>query len=59
MGQSVGIYKFLVRKPCMKKSLGRSRHRGKENMNLLAPKFYFAYPVYKMQKYRTKKKVKL
>jgi hypothetical protein len=24
-------------------------------LNLLAPKFYFAYPVYKMQKYRTKK----
>jgi hypothetical protein len=25
-------------------------------LNLLAPKFYCAYPVYKMQKYRTKKK---
>jgi hypothetical protein len=29
------------------------------NVNLLAPKFYFAHPVYKMQKYRTNKKVKL
>jgi hypothetical protein len=28
-------------------------------INLLAPKFYFAHPVYNMQKYRTKKKVKL
>jgi hypothetical protein len=27
-----------------------------ENINLLAPKFYFAHPVYKMQKYRTKKR---
>jgi hypothetical protein len=26
------------------------------NINLLAPKFYFAHPVYKMQKYRTKKR---
>jgi hypothetical protein len=25
-------------------------------LNLLAPKFYFAYSVYKMQKYRTEKR---
>jgi hypothetical protein len=46
------------------KELAGENQRNLENIllhccftiNLLAPKFYFAYPVYKMQKYRTKKR---
>jgi hypothetical protein len=34
MGQTAGIYKILVRKTYVKKPLGRSRHRGEENINL-------------------------
>jgi hypothetical protein len=32
-----------------------SQSHPQASINLLAPKFYFAHPVYKMQKYRTKK----
>jgi hypothetical protein len=45
-------YRILVGKPEEK----RSGCRWAYSINLLALKFYFAHPVYKMQKYGTKKR---
>jgi hypothetical protein len=56
MGERRGVYRVLVGKLEGKRPLGRPRCRWEDYINLLAPKFYFAHPVYKMQKYRTKKR---
>jgi hypothetical protein len=55
MEERRGVYRVLVGKPEVKSPLGRPRRIWEYNINLLAPKFYFAHPVYKIQKYRTKK----